>query len=263
MSTTPHALCPGDLARLAPAAGSAWFFDVDGTLLEIKPRPEDVVADGALRTLLTALSALAKGALGLVSGRSLRDLDRIFAPLVFPAVGLHGAEIRFPDGAVYGSAAGAMDCVRLSLRAFTASHSGLLLEDKGAALAVHFRQAPELESEVLNFLASLAGQNGLAIQKGKMVAELKEAHHTKGSGIAGLLAAPPFSSRTPVFIGDDLTDESGFLFINEKGGISVRAGPADVLTQAHYCLPGPAEVRAELARLLPAPAHQARADAPS
>ena len=96
---------------------------------------------------------------------------------------------------------------------------------QGAALAVHFRQTPELTHEVLEFLGALAQQSGLAVQEGKMVAELKQAHHDKGKGIAALLANPPFLGRKPVFIGDDLTDESGFLFVNAQGGVSVRVGP--------------------------------------
>lgn len=244
---------PGDLARLAPLSSSAYFFDVDGTLLEIRPRPEDVVADAELRALLTDLADAAQGALGLVSGRTIDDLDRIFAPLLFPAVGLHGAEIRLPDGSRGSSPDDAMDCVRQPLVDFAAAHPGLRLEDKGAAIAVHFRGAPELGGAALDFLAKLAGQNGLALQNGKMVAELKEAHHAKRSGIAALLATAPFSGRKPVFIGDDLTDENGFLFVNEKDGISVRAGPAGAVTNARYRLRDPSEVRAELGRLLAGP----------
>jgi trehalose 6-phosphate phosphatase len=240
----------GELTKLAPLSVSAYFLDVDGTLLEIKPRPEDVAADEVLRALLTELAAATGGALGLVSGRKIDDLDRIFTPPMFPAVGLHGAEIRFPDGARLAPPAGAMEAVRLPLARFIAAHPGLRLEDKGAALAVHFRQTPEHAGEVLEFLAKLAQNNGLAMQPGKMVTELKQAHHDKGSGIATLLADPPFTGRMPVFIGDDLTDESGFLFVNRQGGISVRAGPAGAATHARYLLRDPPEVRAELSRLL-------------
>lgn len=243
-------LKPGDLAKLAPLAGFAYFLDVDGTLLEIKPRPEDVVADASLRLLLTELMTASGGALALVSGRTIDDLDRIFTPLIFPAAGLHGAETRLPDGTRTSSSGRAMDGLRQPLADFVAQHSGLRLEDKGAALAVHFRQTPALAEEVLEFLGELARKSGLAVQPGKMVAELKESHHDKGSGIAALFAKPPFSGRRPVFIGDDLTDESGFLFVNENGGISVRAGLAGPATYARYRLPGPASVRAELSLLL-------------
>lgn len=254
MTSALLALGPGDFASLAPLAGSAYFLDVDGTLLEIKPRPEDVIADHALRALLAELLAAAEGALALVSGRRIDDLDRIFGPLMLPAAGLHGAEIRFPGGARLAPQMGTMDELREPLLDFAAARPGVRLEDKGAALAVHFRQAPEYASDVLEFLERLAQQSGLAVQPGKMVAELKHPHHNKGSGIAALLARPPFSGRTPVFIGDDLTDESGFSFVNAQGGISVRAGLAETVTQARYGLRDAAEVRAALARLLAGPA---------
>jgi trehalose 6-phosphate phosphatase len=242
---------PSDLARIAPLSSCAYFLDADGTLLDIMPRPEDVVADETLRTLLAGLAGAAGGALALVSGRAIKDIDRIFAPLIFPVSGLHGAEIRFPDRSRGNSANdGAMDRVRRPLAGFVAAHPGLRLEDKGAAVAVHFRQTPELAHEVLEFLGLLAQQSGLAVQEGKMVAELKQAHHDKGSGIAALVASPPFLGRKPVFIGDDLTDESGFLFVNAQGGISVRVGPTGIASNAHYRLPDPVSVRAELHRLL-------------
>jgi trehalose 6-phosphate phosphatase len=242
---------PGDLARIAPASSCAYFLDADGTLLDIMPRPEDVVADDGLRTLLAGLVGAARGALALVSGRTIADIDRIFAPLVFPASGVHGAEIRFPDRSRGSSPNdGAMDAVRAPLAGFVAAHPGLSLEDKGAVLTIHFRQRPELAHEVLEFLGLLAQQSGLAVQQGKTVAELKQANHDKGKGIAALLARPPFSGRTPVFIGDDLTDESGFLFVNVQGGVSVRVGPAGTATNARYRLRDPASVRAELQRLL-------------
>jgi trehalose 6-phosphate phosphatase len=245
---------PGDLARIAPLSSCAYFLDVDGTLLDIMPRPEDVVADEGLRELLAGLALAARGALAVVSGRAIEDIDRIFAPLIFPASGLHGGENRFPDKSRGSSPPdGAMDAVRPPLADFTAAHPGLRLEDKGAALAIHFRQTPELAGEVLEFLGSLAQQSGLAVQEGKMVAELKQPHHDKGNGIAALLPRPPFSGRKPVFIGDDLTDESGFRFVNAQGGVSVRVGPAGVASDARYLLPNPASVRVELHRLLPGP----------
>lgn len=249
MAGAPLTLFPGDLARLAPLSSSAYFLDVDGTLLEIKPRPEDVVADDDLRTLLSGVAGAARGALAFVSGRKIEDLDRIFTPLIFSVVGLHGAEIRYANGSRIVAPEGAMCAVLQPLVDFAAAHPGLRLEDKGAAIAVHYRQAPEYADEVLKFASALAETNGLAVQPGKMVAELKEARHDKGRGIAALLASPPFSGRKPVFIGDDATDESGFLFVNAQGGISVRAGPPGAVTQARYVLRDPADVRAELRRL--------------
>jgi trehalose 6-phosphate phosphatase len=116
---------PGDLARVAPVSSCAYFLDADGTLLDIMPRPEDVVADDGLRTLLAELTGAARGALALISGRTINDIDRIFAPLVFPVSGLHGAEIRFPDRSRSGPNDGAMDGVRRPLADFMAAHPGL------------------------------------------------------------------------------------------------------------------------------------------
>jgi trehalose 6-phosphate phosphatase len=251
LAAAPIPIKPCDLARIAPLSSCAYFLDVDGTLLDIMPRPEDVAAEESLKTLLTGLFDATRGALGLVSGRAIKCIDRIFAPLVFPAAGLHGAEIRYPDRSRGDSPnTGEMDCVRQPLADFIAAHPGLRLEDKGAALAVHFRQTPELAHEVLKFLGLLAQQSGLAVQEGKMVAELKQAHHDKGNGIAALLASPPFLGRKPVFIGDDLTDESGFHFVNAQVGVSVRVGPPGIASAALYGLPDPASVRAELHHLL-------------
>lgn len=236
------------MAQLAAPRSSAYFFDVDGTLLEIKPRPEDVVADAELRDLLSALSRAADGALALVSGRMIDDVDRIFAPLTFPAAGLHGAEIRFPDGSRSRAESDAMNFARPALHRFVAERPGARLEDKGATLAVHFRQRPEIEGEVRAFLAGFA-TGGLMVQEGKLVAELKQAKYDKGAAIDALLEAPPFAGRRPVFIGDDLTDEKGFRLVNERGGIAVRVGSAEEPTEAGLRLDDPARLRRELKAL--------------
>ncbi len=239
----PQAMRSGELAKLAPPSTSAYFFDVDGTLLEIKPRPDDVSADAALRSLIAALAAAAGSALALVSGRRIDDLDRIFRPLILPAAGLHGAEIRFPGGARTSAPSGVMDGARPKLRHFADSHPGLMLEDKGATLALHFRQRPDLADEVLAILESVARQPDLVVQPGKMVVELKQAGHSKATAIEALLAGAPFAGRTPVFIGDDLTDESGFAFVNARGGVSVRIGPMETATTARFRLNDPSQLR--------------------
>jgi trehalose 6-phosphate phosphatase len=244
----PQPVSPAELAELVSAPSSALFLDVDGTLLEIEPRPEDVVADETLCAILHRLEVSLAGALALVSGRRIDDIDRIFAPMHCVAAGLHGAELRLPDGTRVEAPSTIMDALRPKLRAFVTAREGARLEDKGATLAVHYRQKPELEAEVLAFLRPLA-QGGLAVQKGKMVAELKEARHDKGKAIEAFLALPPFAGRRPVFIGDDLTDESGFGLVNTQGGLSIRVGPSDVATDAHYCVKDPAELRFALAQL--------------
>jgi trehalose 6-phosphate phosphatase len=242
-------LIPGELAQLAPARASAYFLDVDGTLLEIEPHPQDVCADLPLVELLSCLAADLNGALALVSGRAIDDLDRIFSPRSFPSAGLHGAEIRFADGARTCAGSAAMDIARPELRAFAAKHPGLMLEDKGATLALHYRQRPELVDDVRAALAQFAEQPGLAVQQGKMVAELKQAQYKKGTAIEALLATRPFQGRTPVFIGDDLTDESGFDFVNRIGGVTIRVGIAGSPTAARFYLSDPCAVRTELHRV--------------
>ncbi len=243
LATPPYALPSGGLARLAPLSASAYFLDVDGTLLEIRPKPGDVIADEVLRRSLADLAAAADGALALVSGRKIDDLDRIFAPMILPAAGLHGAEIRFADGSRTLAESSVMDAARPKLREFAAAHPGLTLEDKGATLALHFRQRPELEGEVLAALQPFAQEPDLAVQQGKMVAELKQVGHTIGTAIAALLATPPFAGRRSIFIGDDLTDEAGFALVNERGGVSVRIGAPETATEARFWLGDPAELR--------------------
>ena len=156
-----------DAALALPALESAaLFFDVDGTLLDIKPEPRDVVSDGDLRALLERLSARCHGALALVSGRALADIDRIFSPLKLTAVGLHGAEIRDASGAERRADPRIMDHARKPLRDFVAAHEGLMLEDKGATLAVHYRKRPELGAEALCFMLRFSPADGLAVQEG-------------------------------------------------------------------------------------------------
>jgi len=229
---------------------SAFFFDVDGTLLELAPRPQDVVSDESLRRLLEQVAARAQGAVALISGRSLRDLDRIFAPLVFSAAGLHGAEIRYPDGSIRAAQTQLMDHARAEVGRFVAGHPGLLLEDKGATLAVHFRQRPDLGATVLQFLTKFTPGDDIAVQEGKLVVELKPALFDKGTALASLLERAPFAGRAPVFFGDDLTDEAGFSYVNGAGGTSVRIGSKATPTEARFHLPNAAALRAWLADLL-------------
>ena len=238
--------------REIDASRSALFLDVDGTLLGFKERPEDVVADEALLDLLRELRAATGGALALVSGRMISDLDRIVAPLVLPAGGVHGAELRFADGRRAAAAGAAIAEVRAAVAAFVDARPGLRLEDKGgAALALHYRQAPERADEVRAFLADTVTGDALAIQHGKMVAEVKAAGCHKGMAIAALMGTPPFTGRAPLFAGDDLTDEYGFEMVNGvPGGVSIKIGGADEATSARRRLEDTSAVRDFLASLL-------------
>lgn len=231
---------------------TAFFLDVDGTLLGFKERPEDVVADDELLDLLRKLQAAAGGAVALVSGRMISDLDRIVAPLVLPAGGVHGAELRFADGRRAAAAGAAIAEVRAAVAAFVEERPGLRLEDKGgAALALHYRQAPDRADEIRAFLAETVRDEALAIQHGKMVAEVKAAGCHKGMAIAALLGTPPFTGRAPLFMGDDLTDEFGFEMVNGvPGGVSIKIGEAEETSSARHRLADTSAVRDFLAHLV-------------
>lgn len=243
-SQTPDALAAirsGGL-RIA-AADTAFFLDVDGTLLGFRSLPSEVVADADLLALLRDLHAASGGAVALVSGRMISDLDRIVSPLVLPAAGVHGADIRYADGrrAEVGSAA--MIPVRDIVAAFVFERPGLMLEDKGATLALHYRHAPEREGEVREFLRGLRDLPGIAVQEGKLVAELKPAECDKGTAIRALMEAAPFRGRRPLFIGDDLTDEHGFAAVNRAGGVSIKVGLAGIATAADFHVADPISTR--------------------
>jgi len=238
-------------SSLPPAAADwAFFLDIDGTLLEHADTPDAVRVDGAMRGLLAELQAGAGGALALISGRSVADIDGLFAPLLLPAAGQHGAERRDGAGRMHRHDFAEAPVRRAAKRlaAFAAAHPGLLLEDKGRSLALHYRLAPQLADEagalVDEVVAGLG--EGFELQRGKMVLEIRPGGRDKGSAIGEFMAEPPFRGRTPVFIGDDLTDEFGFGVVNGMGGVSVKVGEGP--SQARWRIADAAAVRAWLAQ---------------
>ncbi len=204
----------------------AWFLDVDGTLLEIEQHPDLVIADRTLLRLLKRLSRACDGAVALISGRSLAQLEAIFDPLALAAGASHGLELRMPDGTVHPAGQPVPEEVASRVAAFVAQHDGLLLERKSRSLSVHYRERPDLEDAVLRALHGIhAGmREGFRLLRGKMVVELTPAAADKGSAIRSFMQMPPFKGRRPVFVGDDVTDEDGFAVVNEMGGLSVRIG---------------------------------------
>lgn len=238
-----------DTTATLPAWDRRWalFLDVDGTLLDIERHPDEVRADSALRASLAAAADALRGALALVSGRSIASIDRIFAPLSLPAAGLHGLERRDADGRVHYPAgyAGRIAAARAELVDFVQSAPGLLLEDKGAALALHYRNAPELAAECERHmaLAEQAAGSDFHVQRGKMVLELKPSGQDKGTAILAFLDEPPFAGRRPVFVGDDLTDEDGFRAVNARDGLSIRVGAPQDGSAARILAPDVAAVR--------------------
>lgn len=237
------------LARMhprAPAPSRDWclFLDVDGTLIELEETPASVVVSDALKQLLTEVSRRLGGALALVSGRSIEVLDALFEPVVFPAAGLHGVERRLATGERRGQSYRdpALAGARTSLALFVEAHPGTLLEDKGRALAVHFRLAPEFETGARQAVAAAARAlaPGYHVQEGKMVLEIKPLSFTKATAIEEFMQEGPFRARTPVFVGDDLTDQAGFRAVERLGGISIAVGHR---VQGQWRFDNPAAVR--------------------
>lgn len=223
----------------------ALFLDVDGTLLDIRDDPAEVAADHALTGLLRACSDKLNGALALVSGRSVTELDRIFAPAVFPVAGAHGAELRFDGGRTQSMSTGTVPRAALSrLEQFVAANEGLLLERKRGGVSLHYRRMPELEDECRKLVVALMAEfgNGFRLIAGKMVFEIAPDAHNKGAAIRSFLEQAPFTGRVPVYVGDDVTDEDAFSEVNSLEGISIRVGGSSE-SEARFELPDVASVR--------------------
>jgi len=232
--------------------GWALFLDVDGTLLDIAERPDEVDTHAVDCELVEGLQRAAGGALALISGRSLAQLDEMFAPLKLPAAGQHGFERRDVRGKRHRHrfAVETLAPAKEKLREFAARHSGLVLEDKGASLALHYRLAPPLAGAAHQVLVEAAAALGgrVEVQAGKMVWELKPAGADKGVAIEEFMREAPFAGRTPVFLGDDVTDENGFRVVNRLEGHSIKVGAGD--TAARWRLANPSAARAWLRQWL-------------
>lgn len=206
----------------------AFFLDIDGTLLEIAETPDAVHAQPADCALLERLHAAAGGAVALVSGRTLAMIDELFAPLKLPAAGQHGYERRDGQGRRrrHRFDAARLRPVAEAVQRFAGEHAGLVFEDKGASVALHYRRAPELRelahTRALAAAALLSGE--LEVQAGKMVWEIKPAGAHKGMAVEEFMRELPFRDRLPVFLGDDVTDEDGFRVANRLGGHSIKIG---------------------------------------
>jgi trehalose 6-phosphate phosphatase len=210
------------------AANEAYFFDIDGTLVDFAASPAQVRLDPALALLLERLSRTAGGAVAIISGRSIADIDRLFPHTRFPAAGQHGVERRDAAGrhSRHAFASGELARAREQLAAAVSRHRALVLEDKGLSLALHYRRAPRLASWAHRLVRSLQVQLGAeyAVQGGKFVVELKPSGRHKGIAVLEFMEEAPFRGRIPVFVGDDTTDEFGFTVVNELGGQSVKVG---------------------------------------
>lgn len=214
-------------------AADALFLDFDGTLVDLAPQPEEIVVPPELITLLQRIQQESDGALAIVSGRPLDQLDFFLAPLRLPAAGVHGAERRTADGRILQQPVPDVHHLRERLLPLVESHPGLQLELKRGALALHYRHAAHLEQRcVETMMDALRHEPGFTLLHGKMVVEAKP-HINKGDAVAAFLHEAPFRGRRPVFIGDDVTDEAGFAIAQGEVfggfGIKIGAGPSQAL----------------------------------
>jgi trehalose 6-phosphate phosphatase len=231
----------------------AILLDIDGTLLDLMPTPREVWVPPGLAMTLNGLVAATSGALALVSGRSLNDIDLIFAPERFPAVGGHGAEMRLnTDDEATAPLAPLLDKeLKRRLAAIARISPGILLEDKGYSLALHYRLAPHAKEAIeaaITLIRADMPDESVEVLPGKCVFEIKPAGFTKAIGVRALMQQSPFAGRRPLFIGDDVTDESVFAIMPEMRGLAFSVGRRADGVNGHF--DAPRDVRAFLARLL-------------
>jgi trehalose 6-phosphate phosphatase len=222
--------------------GAALFLDFDGTLVELAETPDSIRVSPMLEPMLQRLQRRLGGRLAIVSGRSLADLESHLPASGIAFSGSHGLELRLPGGSALPlSVPAGLDDARERARDFAAGNDGLLVEEKPAGIALHFRQAPAMGPSVEDFMAKLARRHGFAVQRGKMVVELIPLGATKGDALRAFMTEPDFAGARPVFVGDDLTDEHGFTAAVALGGVGVLVG-AERLTAAIYRLASVAAV---------------------
>jgi len=207
----------------------AILLDVDGTLLDIALTPHDVRVPSTLRKTLAKLQERTNGALALVSGRSLSDIDLIFAPLKLSAVGGHGAEIRVsPNSKANGTPSRFLDRkTRSRLIEVAEVDEGVIMEDKGYSVALHYRLAPDKKRAIEDAVAAICGElpeGAVEVLPGKAVIEIKKSGFNKGTALRDLMAHAPFAGRKPIFVGDDVTDEAAFAVVPEFDGMAISVG---------------------------------------
>ncbi|MDN2710425.1 trehalose-phosphatase [Janthinobacterium sp. SUN118] len=233
------------LLQLLSASGSAVFLDFDGTLVDLAPTPDGVRVAPGVAHALALLAERHGGALAIISGRPVAQIDAMLAPLRLPVAGVHGVERRSADGRLHLAPTPEVSPVLARAEALAERHPGLLVEQKRGAVALHYRLAPQLEPLcVQEMTAAVQACPGILLLHGKMVLEAKPAATDKGGAIAAFMAEAPFAGRQPVFAGDDTTDEAGFAHVQQAGGQGVKVGSGP--SAAVLRLTSPAALRAIL-----------------
>lgn len=250
MIESPSLPPPPGWAELARTP-TALFLDIDGTLLEFESHPGLVRATDGLILMLQSISSAFDGAVALISGRPLGDIDRVFNPWKPFAAGGHGAEVRGGFGTRrHQPDEDQLHRLRAELTQGVAALPGVWVEDKGYGLALHYREAPQHEEAAAALIEKIAVSSlgTLEVQGGAYVQELRPATFDKGLALDELMGDPPFAGRRPVVVGDDLTDESAFAAAHAHGGISVLVGPRND-TVAQYRIHDPKAVRGWLTEI--------------
>ncbi|MES2635357.1 MAG: trehalose-phosphatase [Pseudomonadota bacterium] len=224
---------------------SALFLDFDGTLVDIAPQPDEVIVPTGLVETLDELNTYLGGALALISGRPLEQIDAYLHPLKLPSAGVHGAERRGANGEVVLMNTQPMQQVEDAAHALAARYPDLLVETKRGSVALHYRQAPGLEEQCIAAMqAAVEDSPGMSLLKGKMVVEAKPGGASKGLAIEAFMQETPFAGRRPVFVGDDVTDEVGFATVQRLQGLGVKVGEGNSV--AWQRIESPAQFRFQL-----------------
>jgi trehalose 6-phosphate phosphatase len=234
---------PFDLLRNATL-----FLDLDGTLLSLVDRPDEVRADAELVALLERLTTFLDNRLAVVSGRSISQLDDILGNTASAIAlsGSHGSEHRWQNIHARPERPRELDLAAERMRAFAAASEGVLVEEKSFGVALHYRMAPQSHAGAQALVRSLADEFRLVVQDGKMMTELRVPGGDKGKAITSMMRSTPMARTRPVFAGDDITDESGFKAVRELGGSGILVGP-ERLTAAKYRVQSPEALRSWLA----------------
>lgn len=221
----PDLMSAARVAKAPPAPQRNWalFFDLDGTLLDIAATPDAVIVPGDLVADLSAAAARLGGALAIVSGRDLREIDELLDPLRFPASGEHGAVVRLPGGSRDEVALRVPDDWIAGLRHLERTCPGVLIELKKHNIVAHYRNAPAHEAAVRTAVSELIARdfNSFELLEAKMAVEIRPRAVTKARAVDRLMEVAPFAGRVPVFVGDDTTDRDGFAAAVERGGIAL------------------------------------------
>ena len=209
----------------------AIFTDFDGTLVEIAETPDDVEVPGLLAGQLERAARELGSAFAVLTGREIADIDRFLAPLHLPVAGAHGTQRRRADGVVEtidpAAIIGAEQIAR-AVSQLVQDNPSLILETKEGAVALHYRQAPELETAVrIAMEEAVHSVTDFTLVPGKMVIEARPRAASKGQALRAFMREEPFVGRTPIFIGDDTTDEDGFIAAQELGGVGIKLGEGD------------------------------------